>query len=36
MDENIVRAKLRVFICRELIRDEDYDLTDDEGIISGV
>ena len=35
MDEQTVRAKLRVFICKELIRDESYALADDEGIISG-
>ena len=35
MDEQTVRAKLRVFICKELIRDESYALAEDEGIISG-
>ena len=35
MDEQTVRALLRVFICRDLIRDADYALADDEGIISG-
>ena len=35
MDDQTVRAKLRVFICKELIRDEAYALADDEGIISG-
>lgn len=34
MNEQEVRENLRVFICRELIRDEDYQLTNDEGIIS--
>ena len=34
MNEQEVREKLRVFICRELIRDEDYQLTNEEGIIS--
>lgn len=29
-----VREKLRKFIIRELIRDEAYNLTDDEGIIT--
>lgn len=35
MTEADVRALLRDFITRELIRDADYDLTDDEGIITG-
>ncbi len=35
MEEKDVRANLRAFICRELIRDEDYALANDEGIISG-
>jgi acyl carrier protein len=35
MDENTVRQKLRAYITRELIRDESYDLTDTEGIVSG-
>jgi acyl carrier protein len=35
MNENEIRKKLRTFITRELIRDEDYDLADDEGIITG-
>ncbi|RMG83547.1 MAG: acyl carrier protein [Chloroflexi bacterium] len=35
MDETTVREKMREFIKRELIRDESYDLTDDEGIITG-
>ena len=35
MDENRVREKLRAFITRDLIRDESYDLHDDEGIITG-
>ena len=34
MDELKVRTKLREFITRELIRDEDYDLGDTEGIIT--
>ena len=34
MDEATVREKLRTFITRELIRDETYDLQDDEGIIT--
>lgn len=35
MDETIVREKLQVFIIKELIRDEEYDLSDSEGIVSG-
>ncbi len=35
MDDKTIRQKLRTFITRELIRDEDYDLADDEGIITG-
>lgn len=35
MDDNTIRQKIRTFITRELIRDEAYDLADDEGIISG-
>ncbi len=35
MNENEIRQKIRAFITRELIRDEDYDLAGDEGIISG-
>lgn len=34
MDENTIREKLRTFIITELIRDETYDLQDDEGIIT--
>jgi acyl carrier protein len=34
MDEPTVRAKLRAFITGDLIRDEDYPLADDEGIIT--
>lgn len=34
MDEQTIRAKLRAFITKELIRDEDYDLDDNEGIIT--
>jgi len=30
-----VRENLRLFITRELIRDDEYDLKDDEGIITG-
>jgi acyl carrier protein len=35
MIETDVRDKLRAFIVTELIRDPDYPLADDEGIISG-
>lgn len=35
MDETMVRLVLRQFITGDLIRDEDYDLKDDEGIVSG-
>ncbi len=34
MDEAAIRAKMRDFITRELIRDEGYDLTNTEGIIT--
>ena len=34
MDEATIRAKLHDFITRELIRDESYDLTNTEGIIT--
>jgi acyl carrier protein len=35
MDEKAIRENLRAYITRELIRDESYDLTDTEGIITG-
>ena len=35
MDETAVRENLRAYIARELIRDESYHITDDEGIITG-
>ena len=35
MDEKTIREKLREYIKRELIRDESYDLTDTEGIVTG-
>ena len=35
MDENTVRTTLRDFIVNELIREDDYELADDEGIITG-
>ena len=34
MDEAAVRQKLKVLITRDLIRDEDYALSDTEGIIT--
>lgn len=34
MDEATVREKLRAYITRDLIRDPNYNLTDDEGIIT--
>jgi acyl carrier protein len=35
LDEKAIRDNLRAYITRELIRDESYDLTDTEGIITG-
>jgi acyl carrier protein len=35
MQEAEVREKLRKFIINELIRDEEYELENDEGIITG-
>lgn len=35
VDEQQVRETLRAYIARELIRDEGYALSDDEGIITG-
>lgn len=35
MDEQTIREKLRTFIKHDLIRDDSYNLTDDEGIVSG-
>jgi acyl carrier protein len=35
MDETTIREKIRTYITHELIRDPDYTLTDDEGIITG-
>ncbi len=35
MDEKTIREALRAYITRELIRDESYDLTDTEGIVTG-
>lgn len=34
MNEQTIREKLRTFIIRDLIRDETYELEDDEGIIT--
>lgn len=34
MDEQTIRGALRAFITRDLIRDPDYDLQDDENMIS--
>ena len=35
MDEAAVRENLRSYIARELIRDERYQIDDEEGIITG-
>ena len=35
MDEKDIRERLRKFITTDLIRDEDYNLGDEEGIITG-
>lgn len=35
MNETEIREKLRTFITHELIRDEEYDLANDEGIVTG-
>jgi len=35
MEKETIRRKLRSFITRELIRDEEYELADSEGIITG-
>ena len=35
MNEKEVRESLRSYIVRELIRDPEYPLTDDEGMITG-
>jgi len=34
-EEQTIREKLRAFITRELIRDESYNLREDEGIVTG-
>lgn len=35
MDEKSIREKLRAYITADLIRDPDYPLGDEEGIITG-
>ena len=35
MNEQTIREKIRVFIVTDLIRDESYNLKNDEGIITG-
>ncbi|CAG0932091.1 D-alanine--poly(phosphoribitol) ligase subunit 2 [Thermoflexales bacterium] len=35
IDEKVLREKLRAYICKELIRDARYPLTDSEGVITG-
>ena len=35
MNEQEIRSRLRDFITRDLIRDEEYELAGDEGIITG-
>ncbi|MGB1285369.1 MAG: phosphopantetheine-binding protein [Aggregatilineales bacterium] len=35
MNERTLRDKMRRYIAAELIRDEDYEIEDDEGIITG-
>jgi acyl carrier protein len=35
MTETEIRENIRRYICRELIRDESYPLSDTEGIITG-
>jgi acyl carrier protein len=34
MDDAVVRADLRAYIARELIRDASYEIENDEGIIT--
>ena len=34
LDESIVREKIRTYITHELIRDPDYELADDEGVVT--
>ena len=35
LDAATVREQLRTYITHELIRDPEYDLADDEGVITG-
>lgn len=35
MEESVIRETLRSFITRDLIRDSEYPLLDDEGIVTG-
>ncbi len=35
MREDVIRNKIRSFIIEDLMRDEDYALENDEGIITG-
>lgn len=35
MDKKTVHDQLRTFILNELVRDPNYDLADDEGIVTG-
>jgi acyl carrier protein len=35
MDDAAIRPALRTYIARELMRDESYEIEDDEGIITG-
>lgn len=35
MDEQTIREKVKAYITADLIRDPDYPLADDEGIITG-
>ena len=35
LNETTVREKIRTYITHELIRDPDYPLEDDEGVITG-
>jgi acyl carrier protein len=35
MEEADIRENIRAYIARELIRDESYPLTDEEGVITG-
>lgn len=35
MDEKTVHDKLRAFILKDLVRDPQYDLADDEGVVTG-